>query len=326
MENFDYIPPYEITTEMVDYISKICERIGEINSLNSNQQINLLRRNRIHSIHSSLAIENNSLSLNQVTDIVNGKMVVGDRREILEVKNALDAYDMIDFINPYAVEDMKRIHLQMMKGLVLDAGEFRDHAEGVFDGDQPIHIAPPTEMVSSLIEKLFNYLNDSADHILIKSCVFHYEFEYIHPFSDGNGRMGRFWQTAILSHWRPAFNLLPIENILKANQNDYYESIRVSNAEGKSNAFILFMLKVILQALSAVETNSNIDMDDKVMKLLNAMDLRKYTTKELMELLNMKSRISFREHYLQPALQSGLIQMIDPEHPNNRNQKYFKIR
>ena len=250
-EDEKYTPPYDLTNNMLNTALQIMERIGEITAFaNLDNQIQLLRRNRIHSIHSSLAIEDNHLSISQVEDVINGKPVIGDKKEIQEVKNALDAYDLNDEINPYSIKGLNRIQYEMMKGLQTDAGEFRTGAEGVFDGDKVIHIAPPAHMVSGLMEQLFNYLNNSEDNILIKSCVFHYEFEFIHTFSDGNGRTGRFWQSAILSNFKPIFKYLPIENILKNEQEDYYKALSISNSEGKSNAFVEFMLQVILKAVN----------------------------------------------------------------------------
>ncbi|MGD9901443.1 MAG: Fic family protein [Spirochaetales bacterium] len=325
-ENEKYVPPYDLTNKMLETVAQIMERIGEITAFaNLNNQIQLLRRNRIHSIHSSLAIEDNHLTVSQVEDVINGKPVIGDKKEIQEVKNALDAYSLIDEIDPYSIKDLKRIQYEMMKGIKEDAGEFRKGAEGVFDGNTVIHIAPPAKMVAGLIEQLFDYLITSKDNLLIKSCVFHYEFEFIHPFSDGNGRTGRFWQSAILSRYKPIFKYLPIENILKAEQTDYYNAFSLSNSEGKSNVFIEFMLNVILKAVNT----SNIKPTEKfvspqVEALLKVIDEYPKSTKELMELLNLKSRISFRDNYLNPALEQNLIKMTFPDKPTSRNQRYFK--
>jgi Fic family protein len=325
-ENKKYIPPYDFTNNMLNTVGKIMERIGEITAFaNLDNQVQLLRRNRIYSIHSSLAIEDNHLSISQVEDVINGKPVIGDKKEIQEVKNALDAYDLIDKVNPYNIKDLKHIQYEMTKGLMSDAGEFRTGAEGVFDGDKVIHIAPPASMVSGLMEQLFDYLKTSEDNILVKSCVFHYEFEFIHPFSDGNGRTGRFWQSALLSNFKSIFKYLPIENILKNEQEDYYKALSISNGEGKSNAFIEFMLGVILKAVNI----SNIKPTEKfvspqVESLLKVIDEYPKSAKELMELLGLKSRISFRDNYLKPALKEKLIKMTFPDKPTSKNQRYYK--
>jgi Fic family protein len=327
MENNEkYMPPYDLTNNILNLVAEIMEKIGQIsNFANLDNQIKLLRRNRIHSIHSSLAIENNSLTVGQVEDIINGKLVIGDKKEIIEVKNAVDAYEIMDKIDVYSFNDLKKVQFEMMKGLANDAGKFRTHAEGVFDGIKAIHIAPPADMVPSLMVQLFDYLKKSKDNILIKSCVFHYEFEYIHPFSDGNGRTGRYWQTALLSSWKPIFKYLPIENVLKEEQGDYYNAFRYSNSQGKSNIFIEFMLNAILKSIK----NSNIKPTEKyispqVEELLKVIDDYPHSSKELMELLGLKSLSSFRQNYLNPALAENLIKMTSPTSPTSRNQRYFK--
>lgn len=326
MEADKYIPPYDLTNKMLDLVAEIMERIGNLTSyVNLDSQIKLLRRNRIRSIYSSLAIENNLLSAKQVEDVINGKVVFGDKKEILEVKNALDAYSRIDDIDPYCLQDLKEIQYEMMKGIETDAGKFRTHAEAVFEGDKPIHIAPPQDRVPILMDQLFDYLKSSKDNILIKSCVFHYEFEYIHPFSDGNGRMGRFWQTALLSKWKPIFKYLPIENVLKEHQNDYYNAFIYSNSQGKSNIFIEFMLSSILEAIELANLKPTEKyISPQVEELLRVVDEYPRSAKQLMELVGLRSLISFRQNYLNPALKAGLIKMTLPNQPTSRNQRYLK--
>lgn len=244
-------PPYNITDKMLDYVSRIMKKVGKIDYINLNKQPELRKQNRINSIHSSLAIENNPLSLNQVKDVINGKMVIGDKKDIQEVKNAYNAYNELENINPYSIEDIKKIHGIMTFLIQDDGGKFRNHGEGVYDGENLIFMCPPSKLVPSLIEQLFNWLNESKETVnpLILSSVFHYEFVFIHPFSDGNGRMARLWQTALLAKWEKIFEYIPIESLIKKYQNDYYKAIHNCNNKGNSNEFIEFMLKMIDETL-----------------------------------------------------------------------------
>lgn len=325
--NLSYKPPYTLTTKMLDYISKIMKIIGQVSTINLSNKPMLRKSNKINSIYSSLAIENNALSREQVRDVINGKLVIGPKRDILEVQNAIKCYDEILTLNPFDVIDLLKFHGTMMTGLIDDAGSYRKGQEGVFDGDNVIFIAPPADRVSSLMAQLFDYLNNTKENILIKSCVFHYEFEFIHPFTDGNGRMGRMWQTALLSSEEKIFAYLPIESIIKERQQEYYEAIQYCNNSGDSNAFIEFMLDAICETLERTLKN---DTDIRVLspyiqKLLNIMeDDVPYSTKELLSLLELKSRASFKKNYLDPAMEQGVVNMTIPESPNSRNQKYIK--
>lgn len=240
-------PPYSITDTMLDYISKIMKKIGKIEYINLNKKPELRKQTRINSIHSSLAIENNTLSLNQVKDVIDGKPVIGEQREIQEVKNAYKAYEELENIDPYSIEDVKKLHGIMTFLLEEESGKFRTHGEGVYDGDKLIFMCPPADMVNQLMEQLFNWLNEAKEHVhpLILSSVFHYEFVFIHPFGDGNGRMARLWQSAILSKWERLFEYLPIENLIKKYQQDYYKAISNCHIAGNSNEFVEFMLKMI---------------------------------------------------------------------------------
>ena len=211
-------PPYIITDKILNYVSDIMKKIGEANYFESlNRYPELRRKSRIRSIHSSLAIENNQLSLFQVEDVINGKPVIGEQKDIQEVKNAYIAYEQIDKVDPYSVEDLKKIHGILTFLIEKDAGKFRNHGEGVYDGDVCIFTCPPHNLVPSLMDNLFNWMNEVKDKInpLILSSIFHYEFVFIHPFHDGNGRTARLWQTIILAHWEKAFTYLPIrKNII----------------------------------------------------------------------------------------------------------------
>ena len=212
----------------------------------------MLRKvNRIKTIHSSLAIEGNNLSEGEVRAILEGKNVITPQKEILEVRNAVKTYELYPTLNPFSIEDMIKAHLTMMSGLVDEAGMFRRRGVGVFDGTTAVHIAPPAERVNDLMNDLFVWLENSDDHLLIRSCVFHYEFEFIHPFADGNGRIGRLWQSLILGKLNPLFEHLPVGNMVYANQQAYYDAIAQSSAIGNSQPFIDFMLQEILNALEA---------------------------------------------------------------------------
>lgn len=262
-------PPYTITDKMLNYVSDIMKKIGEANYFESlNKYPELRRKSRIRSIHSSLAIENNQLSLFQVEDVINGKPVIGEQKDIQEVKNAYEAYEQIDKVNPYSVEDLKKIHGILTFLVEKDAGKFRNHGEGVFDGDIQIFMAPPHTMVPELMDNLFNWMNEVKDTInpLILSSIFHYEFVFIHPFHDGNGRTARIWQTAILSHWEKAFAYLPIESMIKKNQEEYYKVIDNCNKAGNSTEFIEFMLKMIDNTIDEVANSK--EMKDKSELLL----------------------------------------------------------
>lgn len=246
-----YTPPFTISTRAINLIAEISAKIERYAiRLEQADGLRLRKANRIKTIHSSLAIEGNNLSEGQVRDIINGKNVVAPIKEIQEVKNAIRTYELYSSLNPYNVEDLLKAHGTMMAALTDDAGQFRHGGVGVFSDHGCVHMAPPAERVSYLVNDLFEWLRSSEDHLLIKSCVFHYEFEFIHPFSDGNGRTGRLWQSLILGKLHPLFEHLPVENMVFANQQAYYDAIAESNNKGDCSAFIDFMLEEILNALN----------------------------------------------------------------------------
>ena len=268
-------PPYKITNKILNYVSDIMKKIGETNYFESlNRYPELRRKSRIKSIHSSLAIENNQLSLFQVEDVINGKPVIGEQKDIQEVKNAYEAYEQIDKVNPYSVDDLKKIHGISTFLIEKDAGKFRNHGEAVYDGDIQIFMAPPYKMVPTLIDNLFNWMNEVKNTInpLILSSIFHYEFVFIHPFHDGNGRTARIWQTAILSHWEKAFTYLPIESMIRKNQEEYYKAIQNCNNAGESTEFIEFMLKIIDDTID--ELMNSKEMRDKAQLLLSDNEMK----------------------------------------------------
>lgn len=329
MEN-KYIPPYEITDEMLRLISDIMENLGRLSGVNELEKLPRLRRvNRIKSIHSSLAIENNTLSFEQVTAVINGKPVLAPQKDVLEVQNAFRAYEKLGEINPYSIDDLLKIHGVMTDGLVKEAGQLRSGQVGVYNQDgKVVHLAPPAEFVPGQIAQLFDWVQTSKTNMLIKSSVFHYEFEFIHPFNDGNGRTGRFWQTALLASWKPIFAWIPIESIIKNNQEAYYNAIALSTSQGKSNIFVEFMLDVINNAIKELvddAKNHSNHLNNRIAELLKVIEPYPQSATELMEKLNLKSRAGFRKNYLQPALDAGLIGMTEPDKPTSKNQKYFKI-
>lgn len=328
----DYIPPFEITNEMLGKLSSIMKKLGKLDNYKDLNKMPILRKNnRIKSIHSSLAIEANSLSLNQVKDVIDGKVVIGSEKEIQEVKNAYEAYSKINEINPYSITDLKKIH-SIMTYLILDeSGKFRSGNEGVFDElGNCIHVCPPPEQVNYLMKQLFEWMktNKNDIHPLILSSVFHYEFVFIHPFKDGNGRTARLWQNIILSNWEKIFEYIPIESEIKKYQTEYYDAIKKCNLCGESTIFIEFMLNMIDEVLNGLVKNVSNEINHistYVKKLLEVMEPGiHYKLSELMELLNMKSRVSFRENYLIPALDNNLIKMTYQDNPTNKNQTYYK--
>lgn len=244
-------PPFEITEAALSDVMAIGELVGKISSTQQLSSSPVLRReNRIKTIYSSLAIEQNTLSLEQVTAVLSGKRVLAPSKDIAEVKNAYEIYDHLPELNPYSIDDLLFAHRIMMQGLVREAGEFRSRPVGVVDSKgNVLHFGTLPQYVPSLIEELLQWTESSPLPLLIKSCVFHYEFEVIHPFADGNGRIGRLWHTLLLSQWNPLFAWLPVESIIHDHQPEYYAAINQSNEEGEGTAFIEFMLGVIKEAL-----------------------------------------------------------------------------
>ena len=328
----NYQPPFQITNAMLTYVASISEKTGKITATsNLSSKPHLRKNNQIKSIHSSLKIEANSLSLGQVRDIIDGKTVLGEPKEIQEVKNAFVAYERFSEIEPYSIESLKQFHGIMTQYLVPDSGEFRRGEEGVFSGEKCIFMAPPAKLISQLMDELFMWMKEAEKnvHPLILSSVFHYEFVFIHPFSDGNGRMARLWHTAILSNWKSIFRYIPIESRIEEFQEEYYEAISRCHAEGESTIFIEFMLAQIDKILD--EVSAQIHEDDErrteyVKKLLAVMEYdTPYTAKALMQKLGLKSKETFRRNYLHPAEELNLIQMTIPDKPSSRNQRYMRV-
>ena len=251
-------PPFEITNEILDAVAEIAELVGQVNvasGLTTNPMVR--RTNRIRTIYSSLASEQNTLSLEQVTAVLEGKRVLAPAKDITEVKNAYEIYDMLDSLNPYSVDHLLDAHAVMTRGLTQESGAFRSGPVGVVDKQgNVLHFGSLPDYAPGLTKELLDWIRDSSIHMLIKSCVFHYEMEVIHPFADGNGRIGRLWHTLLLTQWKPMFAWLPIESMIHDRQDEYYAAINRSNNEGESTAFIEFMLSAIKEALlEAVQTS-----------------------------------------------------------------------
>ena len=261
-------PPFEITNQIIDYVAEIAELVGRLTSTNQLSANPTLRRsNRIRTIHGSLAIEQNTLSLEQVTAVLNGKHVLAPPKDIAEVKNAYEVYERLNELNPYSVEDLLTAHRIMTRGLVDEAGMFRTRPVGIVDNEgHVLHFGTLPQYVPDLVMELLDWVKNSDIHILIRSCVFHYELELIHPFADGNGRIGRLWHTLLLSKWNPVFAWLPVESIIHDRQQEYYKAINASNEAGESTVFIEFMLSAIKASLIEAIRTSDEMSDEKMDK------------------------------------------------------------
>lgn len=254
-------PPYSVTGKILKLVASISEKIGEVNSAHlSKPPTELRKKNRIKTIHSSLEIEGNTLTIEQITAIVENKRVIGSKKDILEVKNAIAVYDYLDKLNPYSFDSFCEAHGILMNGLIDSAGRLRSKSVGIVKGSEVTHIAPSSDMLKPLMNDLFAYIKNDDDLVLIKSCVFHYEMEFIHPFIDGNGRMGRLWQTLILKDAYPVFEFLPIETLIKERQEQYFESLGKSDNTGESTVFIEFMLEIVLESLEELLNIQNVSL------------------------------------------------------------------
>ena len=317
-----YIPPFTMTDEITNLVIEIAELTGAMTvSEQLSKNPKLRRENRIKSIHSSLAIEQNTLTVEQVSDVIDGKRVLGPPQDIREAKNAYEAYEAMSGLNPYSVRDLLKAHKTMMDGLVKEAGVFRSKGAGVYAGSQLIHAGTPANYVPDLISQLFNWLKKSKLHPLIKGCIFHYEFEFIHPFADGNGRTGRLWHTLILSKWQEFFLWIPIETIIHERQNDYYKAINDSNTDGESTVFVRFMLELIRDLLKELSQNGVMNkektLDEKLLDLLKNDGHR--SASELAEMVGVSQRTVQRA--LKRLTDEGMI-----EHVGSNRFGYYVIK
>jgi len=324
-----YQPPYTITSKIIHLIAQISENIGRLSALEEVQHnIKLRKANRIRTIQGSLAIEGNTLSREQITAILNGKAVIAPPKEVQEVRNAMKAYEAFQKWQLSQEVDLLQAHQILMTGLIDDVGQYRHANVGVMSGDQVVHMAPPANQVPRLMSDLLEWLKDSQEHPLIQSSVFHYEFEFIHPFADGNGRMGRLWQTLILSRWNTIFANIPVESLIYQNQKAYYEALQASIDCTDSAAFIEFILQMILDAIldsnNTAQDSDHVDVQvsDQVQRLISVMQEKEYSLAELMQLLDLSHRATFQKNYLNPALDTNLIERTIPDKPKSPKQRY----
>ena len=313
-----YIPPFTVSAEAINLIAEISAQIERYAiRLEQEDSLQLRKANRIKTIHSSLAIEGNTLSEDEVRDILDGKTVVAPIRQIQEVKNAIATYELYPSLDAFKEKDLLKAHSVMMQALVDDAGRYRRGGVGVFGEKGLVHLAPPADRVPMLMGDLFDWLKKANDHLLIRSCVFHYEFEFIHPFIDGNGRTGRLWQSLILGKLHPLFEHLPVENMVYANQQAYYDAITASTNAGQSGPFIDFMLKEIFKTLKAhqgeelkdVGNNVGNNVGNREKKILDVIcNMPTITTPQLAEMLGVTKRQC--ERILSAMKQQGLLRRV----------------
>ena len=259
-----YQPPFHMTDKITNLTAAICELLGQIKILSrGNLAPHLRKENRIRTIHSSLSIEHNSLTLEQVTAIIDGRRILGNPVEIREVKNAYTAYEMMLTLDPYSVDDLLKAYKAMMNELISENGRFRSGGVGVFNGKVLVHMAPPANMVPGQIQDLFTWYKTAEIHPLIRSSIFHYEFEFIHPFADGNGRMGRMWHSLLLGRWNEIFYWLPVEDLIRLRQEEYYNALGKSDTDADSCAFVEFLLQVIMDTLQNTTVVGNDDVEEQ---------------------------------------------------------------
>ncbi len=323
-----YNPPYKITPNILHLVEQIGEALGRYSILAGDQDLKLRRIKRIQTLQGSLAIEGNTLSEEQISTILDGKTIIAPPREIQEVKNAIKAYDQYQKWNPSSQVDLLFAHKLLTEALLDRPGYYRSSNVGVAGPTEVIHIAPPADKVPQLMNNLLNWLDSTNEHPLISSCVFHYEFEFIHPFDDGNGRVGRLWQTLILTKWNQLFASIPIESMIYLHQSEYYDAIAQSSKDGQSTVFIEFMLKIILMEIKKSSSTSDPVSApvsapvNLLLKLLFKHKDQQFSPSLLMKKLGLSHRPTFRKNYLYPALELNLIEMTIPEKPSSRNQKY----
>lgn len=324
-----YSPPYTITPAILSRVAETAGEVGRLGALGGLPNVPKLRRdNRIRSIQASLAIENNTLTLDQVTAVLAGRRVLGPAREIQEVKNAFAAYEAMAGWNPASAKDLLAAHRLMLQGLGDDAGKFRTRAVGIAQGKQLIHLAPPAGRVPGLMKDLLGWLKRTDAHPLIAGCVFHYELEFIHPFADGNGRLGRLWQTLILSRWNPLCAFLPVESVIRDQQANYYKVLGACDKAGNSTAFIEFLLAALLTALREAAGNASsgeqvdAQVSEQVAKILRACSSAPRSKSELLERAGLANAyLNYKRHIL-PLVLSGVLEMTIPDKPQSRLQKY----
>jgi Fic family protein len=325
---------------VLNLLVEIGEWIGRYQSSVEGTLTPQLRRgNRIRTIQASLAIENNTLTLEQVTDVLDGKRVMGLPREIQEVRNAFAAYEKLTIWDPNLINDLFEAHSIMTSGLVDETGTFRRKSVGIFQEKKLIHMAPAAKMVPKLMDDLIHWLKSTQEHPLVASCVFHYEFEFIHPFADGNGRMGRLWQTLILSRWHQLWAFLPVEDLVRARQNEYYEVLGNCDTQGDCTLFVEFMMQILRDALvKSVEKQQSVSKEKAIPRLESQLELRLESAvaakivihlykgtaskSELAKSQGHKSVSGELNRQIQKLLEQEIIERTIPDKPNSRLQKY----
>lgn len=320
-----YQPPYTINSTILTLVAQISEAVGQLTVLSQIQESLRLRRvNRIRTIQGSLAIEGNTLNEAQITAILDGKQVIAPPKEIQEVRNAIKAYEAFQQWQPASEQDLLQAHQILMAGLIDEIGQYRRGGVGVMSGNEVIHMAPPAGQVPRLMGDLLHWLAQRNEHPLIQSSIFHYEFEFIHPFADGNGRMGRLWQTLILSRWNPIFANIPVESLIYQHQQAYYSALQASTDQTDVAPFIEFMLQMIFDAIQSADnfTVDSVQASDQVKNLMAVMQQQEYSLTELMQLVGLAHRPTFQKNYLNPALEAGLIERTQPNKPKSPQQRY----
>lgn len=321
----DYRPPYTLTPVILRLVEEIGEWLGRTSAMTHETLAPRLRReNRIRTVQASLAIEHNTLTVEQVTAVLEGKRVLGLPREIQEVRNAFAAYEHLDRWDPASRDDLLEAHGILMAGLVDRPGEYRSGGVGVYQGDRVVFMAPPADRVHHLMSQLLKWLKKTDEHPLVASGVFHYEFEFIHPFSDGNGRLGRLWQTLILSRWKPLLASLPVETVVRDRQADYYRVLGQADGSATATPFVEFMLEAIRAVLEEVVASDQVSdqVGDQVIRLLGVIGKKEVGASELMSGLGLSHRPTFRKNYLEPALAAAVIERTQPDSPRSPTQRY----
>lgn len=305
-------PPYKITPLILSKVASISEKIGEVKTAYLLQPpAELRKRNRIKTIQSSLEIEGNTMTEEQITALINNKRVLAPEKDILEVKNAIATYDQLDTFEPYSLNSLLKAHKLLMNNLVENAGKLRNKSVGIVKGSETIHVAPPSERVKGLLNELLDYTKNDQDLLLIKSCVFHSEFEFIHPFMDGNGRIGRLWQTVLLRQQYPVFDYLPIETLIKNQQQEYYNVLSKSDKLGESTPFIEFMLTIIEQALEDLLSSQPITLkgEDRIQLFYTIIGKNLFSRKDYMRhFKGISSATASRD--LREATENGILEKM----------------
>lgn len=315
-------PPYNLTNEILKLVSEVSHKIGEVNaSFLIKQSPELRKKNRIKTIQASLAVEGNTLTIDQITSIIENKRVLGPAKDIKEVSNAIEVYEQLNKFNPFNEKLFLSAHKILMQGLIKNAGNYRNSEVGVVKGSQVAHLAPPASNVSFLMKNLFTYLKKCDELILIKSCVFHYEMEFIHPFSDGNGRMGRLWQTLLLIQQYPVFEFLPFETLISKNQKKYYQALSASDKQGESTFFIEFMLKILSDSLDELlkERSGPISSSDRI-RIFLASGVKEFTRKNYMNYFKTISSATGSRDILY-AVKENLVKKF-----GDKNKTIYKVK